>query len=383
MKKDKIMGTYKWLFWVSIGTVLIIIYKFFDNFSGIGDWISNLFSILAPFILAILISYVLYKPCEKIEKKLKKKTKHARKISIFIVYVVLIVLILLILNFVIPAIISSIIDLINNIQVYYNSIRTNEYTGNIEPFIEENLLNPMVNYIGQIDIKAMITPERVLSYISSAIGVVKTIISGFIAIVCSIYILSERESIVSYINKLSKAIMSKEGYSKFNRYFSNGNKIFFNFISSQFIDAIVVSILMSTLLIILKVKYAILLGVMIGVFNLIPYFGAIVAVIISTLLTILTGGWQQALIMLIFMTILQQVDANIINPKITGDKLSVSPLLIIFAVTIGGAYFGILGMFIAVPIAVLIKLMINDFIVNKNSESEPIKKEYSFFDKEY
>ena len=88
MKTEKIMGTKRWIFWVSIGTVLIIIYKFFDNFTGIGNWIANLFSILAPFLVAIIISYVLYKPCSKIEKRLKKKIKPARGVSIFIVYAI-------------------------------------------------------------------------------------------------------------------------------------------------------------------------------------------------------------------------------------------------------------------------------------------------------
>ena len=372
MKRDKIMGTQRWLFWVSIGTILIIIYKFFDNFSGIGKWLSNLLVILAPFVLGILISYVLYKPCEKIEKSLKRntKTKHARKWSIFIVYIIVIALFLLVLNFVIPAIINSVVDLINNIQLYYNSIRTNEIGGEWAPAIKDNILKPMVDYIGQLDLKSVITPERIFEYVASAIGFVKTIFSVFIAVICSIYILSERESIIGFINKLAKASMSKSGYHRFNRYFSNGNKIFFGFISSQFVDAIVVSILMSVLLLILKVKYAVLLSVMVGLFNLIPYFGAIVAVIVAGLITILTGGWHQALITVISMTVIQQVDANVINPRITGNKLNVSPLLVIFSVTIGGAYFGILGMFIAVPVAVLIKLMINDYIENKNNIEE-------------
>ena len=120
----------------------------------------------------------------------------------------------------------------------------------------------------------------------------------------------------------------------------------------------------------MKVKYAILLGVLIGVFNLIPYFGAIVAVIIVALITVLTGGWRQALIMTLIIIIVQQIDANIINPRITGSKLHVSPLLIIFAVTVGGAYFGVIGMFLAVPTAVLIKLMLEDYINNKKELEE-------------
>ena len=368
MKNEKIMGTKKWIFWVSIGIVLIIVYKFFDNFSGIGKWLANLFGILAPFLVAILIAYILYKPCSKIEKKLKKRIKHSRGISILIVYLLLTLFLFLILKFIIPVVINSIIDLVNNIQSYYNSITTNEIGEEWAPFIKDNIIKPLVQYIQALDFKYLITPNKMLEYISSAIGVVKTLFSFFIAIICSVYILAERESIVGAIDKFAKASMSEKGYAKFNRYFKSGNVIFFGFISSQFIDAIVVAILTSITLLILKVKYAVLLGFVIGLFNLIPYFGAIVAIGIAGIITILTGGWKQALIMCIVVTIVQQLDANIINPRITGTKLNVSPLLIIFSVTLGGAYFGVIGMFLAVPVAVLIKLMVSDYIGNKNLE---------------
>lgn len=366
MKSEKIMGTKKWIFWVSIGTVLIVIYKFFDNFTGIGKWIANLLGILAPFLVAILISYILYKPCSKIEKKIKKKIKHSRVVSILIVYAIVFILLFFVLKFIIPAVINSIVDLVNNIQTYYNSIATNEIGDGWAPFIKDNIIRPLVEYIQGLDFKYILTPDKMIEYISSAIGVVKTLFSFFISIICSVYILSERESIVGTIDKFAKVSMSEKGYKKFNRYFTSGNTIFFGFISSQFIDAIVVTIMVSITLLILKVKYAILLGVIIGLFNLIPYFGAIIAIAIAGIITILTGGWQQALIMCIVVTIVQQLDANIINPRITGSKLNVSPLLVIFSVTLGGAYFGIIGMFLAVPVAVLIKLMVSDYIGNKN-----------------
>ena len=113
---------------------------------------------------------------------------------------------------------------------------------------------------------------------------------------------------------------------------------------------------------ILKVRYAVLLGFMIGLFNIIPYFGAIVGVAVAILITLITGGISQAIWMAVSVIILQQIDANIINPKIVGNSLEISPLLIIFSVTVGGAYFGVLGMFLAVPIIAVIKVIIEDFI---------------------
>lgn len=366
MKKNSILATKKWVYWVSIGTVLILIYKFLDNFSGIGTWIADLLSVLAPFLAAVLMAYILYKPCVKVEKLIKNKTKHSRGISVFTVYILTAILLFFILHFIIPVLFESILDLVNNIQGYYNRINTNEIEATWVPFVQDNLLKPMVEYIQLIDFKSIITTDKIWEYLSSAFGIIKFLLNCFIAIVCSIYILLEREGIVNFIQKLVKAITTENGFKSFNRYFRSGNLIFFDFISSQMIDAVVVTILMSIVMLLLNVKYAILLGVIIGVFNLIPYFGAIVAVIVAGLITVLTGGWQQALIMSIIIIVVQQIDANIINPRITGSKLNVSPLLVIFSVTIGGAYFGIVGMFIAVPVAVLIKLMIADFVENRN-----------------
>ena len=117
---------------------------------------------------------------------------------------------------------------------------------------------------------------------------------------------------------------------------------------------------------ILGVRYAILLGFLIGLSNLIPYFGAIVGVGIAIIITIFTGGITQAIWLAIIVIILQQIDANIINPKIVGNSLKISPLLVIFAVTVGGAYFGVLGMFLAVPVFTVLKILIQDYIEYKN-----------------
>ena len=150
-----------------------------------------------------------------------------------------------------------------------------------------------------------------------------------------------------------------------SRYFNKSNEVFFRFIASQVLDAIIVGILTSVAMSILGVKYAILLGFMIGLFNLIPYLGAIIAVTVAIIITLFTGGIAQAVLMGVVVIILQQIDANIINPKIIGNSLSISPLLVIFAVTVGGAYFGVLGMFLAVPICTVIKLLIEEYIAYK------------------
>ena len=373
----------KWIYWVSIGVVLIFIYKFLDNFTNIGLWFGRFLKVLAPFLEAILIAYILYVPCARIEKRIlkKKKIKHARQLSIAIVYIIVILIIVLMLEFIVPALIGSFADLISNIQNYYNSINNNEmdlswapFLKDLGPTIQTSILKPIVEYLQQIDFQSILTPAKIETYINSAVGAVKGLLNLFIAIICSIYLLSERASIIKFITKFSKSTMKEEKYYKFKKYFASGSQIFFGFLSSQLIDGCVVAIITSVAMTIMHVKYAILLGALIGLFNLIPFFGAIAAVIIAVLITILTGGWQQALIMAVVITILQQIDANIINPKITGTALEISPLLVVFSVTVGGAYFGVPGMFLAVPIATLIKLIVSDGVDDRIAKQRFAKK---------
>ena len=371
-ERNKVLGTKKWFYWVSIGVVLIVIYKLLDNFSGISMWIQNLLAILAPFVGGILIAYILYTPCNKLENIfLKMKSKfiksHARGITIILIVVLAIIIWLM--AFIVPTLINSISDLITNVQEYYNSVISDSPNLTITPFIQNNILKPVVDWIQNINFESLFTIDRIKDYLSSAVGIVKGIVNIFIALICSVYILAQRTRIVRFLNRLAKATLTNSGYSKFNRYFSNGNEIFFKYLSSQMLDGLVVAIITSIAMSIMGVKYSILLGTLIGLSNLIPYFGAIFGVGISIIITLLTGGWQQALIMAIVTIILQQIDANLINPRITSSSLKVSPLLVMFAVTVGGAYFGILGMFISVPVVVLVKLIIEDFIDERINNS--------------
>ena len=102
---------------------------------------------------------------------------------------------------------------------------------------------------------------------------------------------------------------------------------------------------------------------------------SLIGLIISAIITFITGGFNQAVWMIVIVTVLQQIDANIINPKIVGDSLKISPLLVIFAVTIGGAYFGVLGMFLAVPVVAVLKVLIEDFIEFKEIKKSEKKVE--------
>ena len=374
--EEKKKSLTKWLYWFILGVAIIAVYKLLDNIGPIATWLGGLFHILMPFILGILIAYLFYIPCRSLEKRYKSVkrpkwiSKKARILSIITVYIIAILIIVLTLTFVIPNVLKSITDFVNNFGTYYNNtIKALEELPE-DSFLKSETIIKLAQKFSEVDLNQFLNIESLIQYAKGAISAVTGVFDAFVAFVVSVYLLSERAEILKFLKRLANAIFAKDTYTMVSRYFNKSNEVFFKFLSGQVLDAIIVGILTSVAMSIIGVKYAVLLGFIIGLFNLIPYFGAIIAVIIAIIVTVFTGGLGQAILMAIVVIILQQIDANIINPKIIGNSLSISPLLVIFSVTIGGAYFGILGMFLAVPVFTVIKLLIEEYVDYKNSLKE-------------
>lgn len=367
----------KWMYYFLLAVAIISVYKFLDNVTAIGQAIKGFFDVIAPFLTGTLLAYLLYIPASRIEKRFQKSKKKiikkkARGISVFITYILAIALIILLVNVILPVVIDSVMELVNNFQNYWNVAMEKLGALPDDSILKSKQVEDIVKSIGDsiqnIDFKQYVSTDKITGYIKSVIGVANGIFDIFVSFVVSVYILLQRGPIMNFFRKLTMAIFDEKTCDKIGKYVDSTNRIFFKFISGQIIDGIIVGILVTIGMSVIGVKYAVLLGFMIGLFNIIPYFGAIVAVAISVLITLITGGVSQTLIMAIVVIILQQIDSNIINPKIIGNSLEISPLLVIFSVTVGGAYWGVLGMFLAVPVAAVLKIIIDDWIEFKNSK---------------
>ncbi len=367
----------KWLYWFSFAVAVIAVYKVISSVSSIFGVFGNFFQVIAPFFMALLLAYILYMPCRGIENALKTSKfnfldKHSRGLSVFFTYLITFLTIFIIINFVIPNVVTSVKDLIANVPNYYNSAL--EYLENLDDdsLLAKLKINEYIRELQEIDILTeavkWIDLENINSYIQGIVGATKFVFDLFVTIVVSVYMLLERNDIKSFLVNLSGAIFSKKTNESISTYFRKTNSIFFSYISGQIIDAVVVGFIIGIALSIMKVKYGILLGFLVGLFNIIPYFGAIFAVTLTILITIFTGGIAKAIAVGIIIIILQQIDANIINPKILGTSLNLSPILVIFAVSVGGSYFGVLGMFLGVPAIAFIKLLLTNFIEYRNKK---------------
>lgn len=365
----------KKILWFFFALALIIAYKTIDSISFAFEAIGRFFSIITPFIIAAALAYMLYKPCKSVEEaygnsRFKFLKKHRRGLAVLTVYFIVVIVLFIIINVIRPAITNSVIELASNIPGYYTSainflkdlpedtfwsqINIAKIVENLEGF---NIVETILEWVSL---------ENVSEYLKGIVSAAGVVFDIFVIIVVSVYILLERRDIKSFVINLTNAIFENKTNKKLREFYAKTNNIFYSYISSQILDGFIVGVIAAIIMNIMGITYATLLGSMIGLFNIIPYFGAIVAVIVAGVITIFTDGFSTALWMTLIIIIVQQLDANVINPRILGNSLHVSPILVIFATTVGGAYFGVLGMFLGVPVVALIKIFVLDYIKEKN-----------------
>jgi len=367
MKKDSNM-VIKWLPLLVVGTLLIIIFNMLNNMSQIWQVIGTFFRIMSPFLMGILICYFLYIPCRKLEEvykqsKVKFLVKYARAISVIIVYLILLLLIILFIMFIIPIIIASVVDLVNSVPHHYNFLI--RYINNLpagSTWIKDILTDFADGALNQL-----LNSSWVEQITTGLIGFANGIMNILISLVFSLYILIEKERIINFTRRLSKLLFKERTQKQMSKYLRQINNVLFTFIASKGLDSIINLVVVTSILLILGVEYAVLLGLLAGLANFIPYLGSLVAVIVISILTLITGGIGLALPTLILLLIFQQIDGNFIEPKIMGHTLKISPLLVIFSVIVGGQLFGLVGMFLAVPFVTILKQLLLEYMDSKKN----------------
>lgn len=359
----------KWIIAFVFGAALIAVYKTFDNFQHVLSFIGDVFSILTPFIIGFFIAYILNLPCKKLENlysgaKFAIVRTRSRGLSIFTVYILFVFILSIAIRTVIPSLYSNIIDLYNNIIPF-----TQNALSEIENFQEKLGLT----FFEINEDTAKETVQKLLNsinikefgkYAKGAINFTSGLFKTFIALIVSIYMLTDREHLYEGYKRIVSVLLPEGKAETLQRYMKRVNSIFSNYIYCCVLDAVIVAILATIILSLIGVKYSIIFGTLIGLCNLIPYFGAIISNCITVIVTIFTGGWIKALWSAIALFVLGQLDGNFIGPKIMGNKLDVRPLWIIFAVTLGGGLFGVGGMLLSVPVMMVVKMVVSEWISN-------------------
>ena len=371
----------KWIPITIIGILLIIVYKAFENLSQIGAAIGGFFSAISPLIFGILFSYFLYIPFEKVKKrfgrsKIKFFAKRKILFSVITIFLLLALIIVFIALVVAPILIASVIDLANSIPFYVNSLM------NYIALLDDDTLWASFNLSATLtdffdDAAGRFFNIALMEQITrGAINFAGGLFNIVLGLIITLYILSDLDNIVGFFKRLSIALIKNlKLRGRVHKYIKQANGTLFTFLSSKGLDSIINIISVTAILLIFNVPYAFLFGFIAGVFNFIPYLGSLMAMTFISLINIITAGPAKAFQVLVVLLIFQQIDANYIEPKIMNTSLKISPILVIVSVIAFGAYFGIAGMFLAVPTVAIIKQLMIEYIDHHTDEKvSPLKE---------
>lgn len=385
MKKLQI----NWSLWIQgllFIAAAVMVFNTVMNISAILSSIRSFLSVISAVITAAVIAYILCRPCKWVEKWISKSKysiiqKRSRGLAVLTVYLIMIASIYGILSFLFPLLINNIMDFVDFAPYLYIEVETfimNFDWTNVEELFNIEDVNEVL--FSGFDIQNVIGPlTQTLGTLTNIVLSAAFWLFDFsIALIISIYMLLHRDIIFITMGRIANLVMKRENVQMMKYYILKADDLFYKFIGVQFVDACIMGGLSIILLSLLNVRFAIFLGIFLGVSNMIPKFGSIFASFVVIGLTFVTGTFNQGIWTTILLTALQQIDGNVIGPMITGDALKINPILVFFSLIVGAAYFGIIGMFISIPVVTLVKIIFINIVEakeNKQSHVERVARE--------
>ncbi|HHW45632.1 MAG TPA: AI-2E family transporter [Clostridiales bacterium] len=363
----------QWLYVFLVFALLILFYKFLDYLPWIFEGIAFIFKILRPFVIGFVIAFILYRPAVKIELLLSRADnkflcKNARILSIIYIYASFLIILGLVLSLAIPRLYLSLKDLITKLPGYYESTM--------------NFINSKIDSDGKLfgfdisDIRANLKLEqffrtdKMLDYLQGIYKVGSAVVDFMLAMVISMYMLASRESLRKVCRNILSLFLPEHRIQGIKNYTDRICNIFYDYIFSQLLDALVVSIMAGIVFSILGVPYSILLAILMGLCNLIPYFGAIIGGSVVMVITFLSGKRITALIVAAAIIIIQQIDGNIIQPRIVSNKMGLKPLYVLLAITVGGGLFGFVGILFGVPAMAVLRMLLREILAQRQGRKK-------------
>lgn len=351
-----------WVKLVLSGTALILIYKLFNNYGDITKIFKYIFDVLFPIILGAAIAFFLSKPAEKIAAAFEKSKfgflkKKSLLVGVLTIYVLIFIVLGVTVKFVAPGIYKNIEELAQNIPFYFKTVQS---------FVSENEILSQFNSIDVLSEKlaSVFDFKQINRYIGIISGIANSFITFFLAIILSIYMIIEKKAMFAFFDKLAKRFVPDKKRRFIYIYGRKTVDRFYSYFTGLAVDAVLVGTVSAVFFVVLKIPYAALLGVIIGLGNLIPFFGPIVSNVLIFVISAITAGPFKALWVIIFQLVFGQIDGNIIQPKIISSSTGISPLLVLMAVIVCGELFGFAGMIVGVPVCAVIKDLVVDYVEN-------------------
>lgn len=360
-------------------SAIMLFYLSISKFETLMDKISSIIFILQPFIIGFSMAYILNFTLKFYEKHLAKSkrfnssnNKTKRCLAMISTYVTATLLIGLFIQFVLPQLIESIVGLINDFPKFINEstkfINKLMMDLNISeqylPLINKNF-NEFIDYIIKFATGLLPILGNFLTKIASSIW---NIVLG---VIISIYLLIDKERFCAMTKKLTYAIFSKNVSEKVIELTHRSNDTFGKFLMGKILDSFIIGVLTFVILAITKMPYALLISVIVGITNIIPFFGPFIGAIPSFLIILFVSPIK-ALWFLFIILIIQQIDGNIIGPKILGDSIGISAFWILFSILVAGKFLGLMGMIIGVPLFAVVYSIMKE-VVEANLNKKGLK----------
>ena len=348
-------------FLLAIGIIIVFrisrpLEGFMLDFAAAIAWLWN---VVSPFFYGFVLAYIVNIPIGGIQKLLSKTgipflIRRQRMFGVIITLIITLIILALALNFVIPAIISSIVFFVDNIPMYVDAAMSFlSYFEEMNPEVWTIVVTQLTGFFEGFSLEVL--AQAVAHPINAIVGAGMAIFSAVIAFISSIYILVEKDKFKRLCRRLLRIFMSRRAGEATIAIFSKLNHNFRQYIRTQTIDGLILGTMATISLHFMGSPFALVLGIMLGVVNYIPYFGSIFGTLIAVLVVTVTQGLTMGAVAAATLLIIQQVDANIVQPRLMSGSFSLSPLLVIISITIGGAAAGIMGMIVAIPIVAILK----------------------------
>ena len=383
-KKNKCLEILKTLvsnMWyiVALVAIIAIIFLMIANWGVVLAVIGKFLTILMPFILGFFFACFINPLVKRVHSLLNrikpgKGAKIKKAFSVIISYVVVIGVITVLLIYIIPQIKESIGELGNTIQDGYQYMITHQKELNEKiPFIG---LGGGIEYIKEFAYKKIMSNgSEILPYVYHvSSSLLTTSYNVLMGLVISIYIILDMKKLKRSARKVVYALSPKKKEQEVWQTMKQCSHIFNGFLIGKMIDSLIIGILCLIAMSILKLPYALLLSLIVCITNMIPYFGPKIGAIPGVMIYLFIDI-RYAFIFALMILILQQFDGLYLGPKILGDQTGIKPLWVIFGITVGGAYFGVMGMFLGVPVVAVIMYLLQLFLDKKLK-----KKNISTFD---
>lgn len=368
---------------------IFVLTRFLDNSArialGIGTFLHWAWNILVPLIIGFVLAYLLYPPVQLITKLLarlplwKKKGKKPRGSAVLITYILAIAIVMLLLSVMISSIThevslvsmdgltATIQSVTASLQSLYSDLHKGLNRLNISSADVKQMTDQITGWIGRY---ASQLGSNLLSSFSNITGIVSR---TAIAIVLSVYFLLDTEGIEEYWDRVLKALAGQAVYARFHTMIRDADRVFSGYIRGQLLDALLMAILISASLSVINVKFAVIIGVLAGIGNLIPYAGPFIAYGLTILSCLLMQNTKALIAAVLVLLVIQTIDGNVIGPKIMSQNIDVHPMLIIVALLFGAAVGGLPGMLLAVPFATLLKIWFDRAVSAALQKREELK----------